>query len=318
MPKKLTTPLFIEKAKEIWGEKYDYSKAIYISGLTPLIITCPEHGDFSIKPQHHLQKSYCPECGKSERKLSMEEFNKTKILSTETWVEQATAIHGDKFDYSQTVYVNAITKLKVVCSLHGEQKMLPQTHLKGYGCSVCGKRMINISNGQGYTQEQFIERASKIGDYSFHKTNYISKREPVIITCNRHGDFTTKGELVLKGHGCPHCFIKSAGETKIAKILILKNIEYITEKRFSDLIDKSRLRFDFYLPLYNACIEFDGEQHFKKVKYFGGEKAFKDLQNKDAMKNLYCETNNIPLLRVRFDDKNVEGTIDSFLSTLQK
>ena len=66
----------------------------------------------------------------------------------------------------------------------------------------------------------------------------------------------------------------------------------------------SPLRFDFYLPEYNTVIEYDGEQHFKPVERFGGEKAFKTVQLHDNTKTKYCEDNDIRLLRISYKDKN--------------
>lgn len=318
MPKKLTTEMFIEKVRSIWGDKYDYSKTIYYKGLTDVVVGCPVHGDFKIKPQHHLQKSYCPECSKDSIREKMMTFNVTKTLSTSEWVKKAKEKHGELFDYSKTIYINARTKLIIICKQHGGQSMLPHHHIKGYGCGECGRKMINISNGNAYSQEQFIVRASKLGDYDFSETVYKNKRDKVSIICNKHGKFTTTGELILKGHGCPSCFVRSVGEKLVAKILLAQGIEYKTEKRFSDLVYKSRLRFDFYLSKYHAIIEYDGKQHFEPVKYWGGEGKFKELKIKDALKNGYCALNNIPLLRITYKDENVEEIISKFVKALKE
>lgn len=317
--KKLDTEGFVNKAIEKHGDKhYDYSRVIYKSGLVDVTVGCPIHGDFLIKPQHHLQKSYCPECSKTARTEATLKVNEDKKLSTENWILTAKEIHGDRFGYSNTVYVDARTKVKIECDIHGEQEMLPHHHIKGYGCGKCGKNMINTTNGKAFTQEEFIERVSKIGDYTFENTTYISKRKFVDVTCKQHGSFTTTGELLLKGHGCPKCFIRSKGEVIISKYLTSHNIEFIQEKKFSGCIYKSRLRFDFYLPEFNACIEFDGKQHYKEVLYFGGKNTYEELQIKDIIKNNYCILNNIPLLRIKYDDKDIEAIIEEFIKKLKK
>ena len=89
------------------------------------------------------------------------------------------------------------------------------------------------------------------------------------------------------------------------KALEIYDEEYETEHSFPDCKDKIYLRFDFYLPNYNACIEYDGKQHFKPQR-FGGmsrEKALENLktcQQHDEIKNEYCRDNGIKLLRIPY------------------
>ena len=100
-----TTEKFIEKARVIHGNKYDYSEVNYIDIFTPIKIICPEHGPFWMRPCIHLyQKAGCFECYKKSRALTQEEF-----------IERAIKIHGDKYDYSEVNYVNMYTKVKIFC-----------------------------------------------------------------------------------------------------------------------------------------------------------------------------------------------------------
>ena len=114
--------------------------------------------------------------------------------------------------------------------------------------------------------------------------------------------------------GCPICS-ESKGEREIGIILKKFNINFIQEKKFCDLKFKNCLSFDFYLPVYNVCIEFDGEQHFASYDIFGGEEAFKIIQQRDELKKLYCKKNDIRLLNISYLDKNkIEFLIKDFLS----
>lgn len=120
----LTTNQFIEKAKQIHGNKYDYSKAQYVLSAVKTCIICPMHGDFLITPNNHLRGKGCPKCvGK----------NKT----TEEFIKQCREIHGDKYDYSKVNYVNAKTKICIICPEHGEFWQTPNKHLAGEGCPQC-------------------------------------------------------------------------------------------------------------------------------------------------------------------------------------
>ena len=247
------------------------------------------------------------------RKDFMLAMNQAKRLTTEEFIKRAKQIYGDRFDYSETEYINATTKLKIICKLHGEHLLLPHHHLNGTaggGCPKCGKASINSK--RKLTQEQFLERVKNIKGLSFDKTVYVDKRKRVVVTCKIHGDYKTSAEVLLKGNGCPKCKY-SFGESQIEIILKTLGIEYEVQKSFPTLRHLRLLKFDFYLPSYNACIEFDGEQHHRPIEYWGGEKAFKELQIKDSLKDSYCKTYNMPLLRIRFDEQNVESAIKEFL-----
>ncbi len=86
--------------------------------------------------------------------------------------------------------------------------------------------------------------------------------------------------------------------------LYLKKMEikYIPQHGFDTCRYINKLSFDFYLPDYNTCIEFDGVQHFRPVKEFGGKKAFIDCQKRDECKNKWCVENNVNLIRIKYDE----------------
>lgn len=97
----------------------------------------------------------------------------------------------------------------------------------------------------------------------------------------------------------------SYGERKIIKTLNNESVEYIHQHKFDNCVDKKKLIFDFYLPEINLCIEFDGQQHFKPIEFFGGEESFLALKRRDRIKNNYCEENKIKLLRISYEDVNI-------------
>ena len=228
-----------------------------------------------------------------------------KRLSTEQWINLAKEVHGEKYDYSITMYSTAKTKLKIICPTHGEQEMLPHHHIRGYGCGKCGKEQINISNGKQLSQQQFLEKVSNLQGLDFSNSIYKNKRSNITVRCIIHGDYTTKAEMILKGCGCPKCK-SSKGEDIIETWLLKNSISYITQKTFEGCSYKRLLKFDFYLPNYNMCIEYDGEQHFRPIKYWGGLEGFKKLIIKDGLKNLYCQENNLSLLRISYKDNIIE------------
>jgi len=104
---------------------------------------------------------------------------------------------------------------------------------------------------------------------------------------------------------------ESMGESKIKQILERKSIIYEKEKVFKECKNIISLRFDFYIPSKNLCIEFDGIQHFKSFKNWGGDKTLKSTILNDSIKNNFCKENNIELLRIPYYSYNdIENILD--------
>lgn len=101
---------------------------------------------------------------------------------------------------------------------------------------------------------------------------------------------------------------KSIGERFIKDILIDNNISFVPQKRFDDCRYINTLPFDFYLPDYNVCIEYDGIQYFKSIDYFGGEGEFEQRKLNDEIKTKYCNINKIKLIRLPYTLSNNEIT----------
>lgn len=129
--------------------------------------------------------------------------------------------------------------------------------------------------------------------------------------CSYEWDLTPSH--ALSGGGCPKCS-NSYGEKSIINHLDKLNINYDFQKKFNDCKDKKPLPFDFYLPDYNKCIEYDGKQHFEPIEFFGGEKSFLITKRHDKIKDEYCENNGISLLRIPYYkyDK-IEEELNNFL-----
>ena len=121
------------------------------------------------------------------------------------------------------------------------------------------------------------------------------------IICPIHGVFEQTPNSHLRGSGCPICKT-SKGELEIQRILYNKNIKYITQYTFDNCKNKRKLPFDFYLPDYNMCIEFDGKQHYETIKYWGGEETLIKTKNNDKIKTNYCKNNNIKLIRIKYNE----------------
>jgi len=282
---KKTNEEIINIFKNIHGNKYNYSLVNYINARTKVKIICPEHGVFEQRVDHHINGIGCLRC-----------FNKHKKTTTE-FIKKSKEIHGNKYNYSLVDYKNNRTKVKIICPEHGIFEQTSINHInRKQGCPMCVGKYKNTNI--------FIKESKKInGDkYDYSLVDYKNNRTKVKIICPEHGVFEqTPNNHLTKNQGCPICS-ESHGEKEISKILDELNIKYIKQYKFDDCKDKNSLPFDFYLPEHNMCIEFDGEQHFRPIEYWGGDEKFNNIKRHDNIKNDYCIKENIELIRIKYDN----------------
>lgn len=287
--RKLTLQNFIHVANTKHNYKFDYSIVKLINSTSKVDIICSKHGIFQQTPEVHLRGSECSKCSYEKRQV----LNKS---TTKEFIERSFKIHDDLYDYSLVVYKNNKKKVDIICPLHGVFNQIPSHHLQGSGCPKCGNKV--------KSKEFFLtESKTKHGDYyNYSNVDYIDTDTKVKIECPVHGEFEQRPRHHYNGAGCPMCR-ESKGERIIRKYLKENYIQFIPQKRFKDCRDKKPLPFDFYLPDFNICIEFDGEQHFKIKEQWGGEQGLLDRQRKDKIKTEYCENNNIKLIRIKNNEK---------------
>jgi hypothetical protein len=128
------------------------------------------------------------------------------MKTTEEFIEEGTHIHGDKYTYNKTIYSGCKTILTITCINHGDFQITPTQFLIGRGCGACG--ILKRAKSNTKTTEQFVTEIKHIDTdnmYSFDKTIYTSCKNPVIITCKKHGDFELLATYMLNGQGCPDC-----------------------------------------------------------------------------------------------------------------
>jgi hypothetical protein len=283
---KKTTEEFIKEAKYIHGNKYDYSLVNYINSKTKVKIICSLHGEFEQTPDSHINsKSNCNICVNNKK------------LTTEEFIKKAKLIHGDKYDYSKSNYINDLSKIKIVCIKHGEFIVKAGNHLRGDNCSIC-------TNNKKLTTEEFIKKAKLIhGDkYDYSLVEYNTQKSKIKLICNKHGIFEQNPNNHLNNNGCPICR-ESKGEKLIREFLKNENINYIPQHRFKNCKNILPLPFDFYLPELNICVEFNGRQHYEPIKKWGGIDNLIEIKKRDKIKMEYCNMNNIPLIIIKYSDK---------------
>lgn len=176
----------------------------------------------------------------------------------------------------------------------------------GNGCPICANKLPK-------TQERYIQEVAEINPDIEVIGQYINNNTPILHRCRIDGsDFLAYPHNILNGQGCPVCK-ESRGEKDVRHYLQKHKIKFEPQYKFKDCKRKRCLPFDFYLPDYNMCIEYDGRQHFEPAECFGGVESFIETQQNDLIKNKYCEDNNIILLRIRYDE-NINNILDFHLS----
>lgn len=207
--KKINTEMFIEKARKIHGDKYDYSKVEYLNNQTLVTIICKEHGEFQQRPKDHLKGQGCPTCGHLRTAAS-------KRSNTEEFIKKFNKLTNNFYDTSKVEYINNHTKVCIICPKHGEFWATPNNLLDNRLCPKCGKEKA-IEKLKGMTTEEFIEKLKQVhGDkYIYDKVEYKGYGKKVTLTCPKHGDFEAIASNLLKGHGCAKCAFERNSQKRI-------------------------------------------------------------------------------------------------------
>lgn len=199
---KKTISQFIDDAKKIHEEIYDYSKVDYNRNKNNIIIICKIHGDFEQTPSNHLKGYGCFKCG-------IESTAKQRTKSINEFIDEANKIHKEKYDYSNVNYINARTKIKIICKTHGGFEQEPFSHLRGNGCFQCG--LLLRSSKRLKTQNDFVNESNKIHNfkYNYENTEYNGCHNKIEYTCNTHGVILQTAQSHLYGRGCHKCVGRS-------------------------------------------------------------------------------------------------------------
>ena len=373
MVRKLTQEEFINKAKSIHKDKFDYSLVKYINYKTKIVIKCNIFDIiFEQCPPDHLIYQKCSNCYKKNlhnefvKKLHnihgdkfeyLTEYtgnNNSKITfrckdcltistkfinnllngsgcktcwlmiircSQKDFINKAIKIHGNNFDYSLVEYINESTKIKIKCNICLTIfEQTPGGHIHHqHKCKQCA------INNQTKTLEQFIYDAKLIhgNKYDYSLTNYVNANTKVKIKCNKCKTIFEQKPSVHTNLtcGCPICN-NSKGEEKCLEIL--QNNKYVKEIisqfKFKECRNKLPLPFDFKVILNNEnntdfLIEYQGRQHYEETNFFTN--SLEKQQLLDEIKYNYCKTNNINLLIIKYTEyDNAERVINEYITKM--
>jgi hypothetical protein len=228
---------FIEDAKIIHGNTYDYSKTVYNGSEKNCIFICKIHGEFQQLPLNHLKGKGCKKCGYISMAKKQSKINK------ENFVEKVSQLHNHFYDYSKFKYISNRTKGIVMCPKHGEFEQTPVHHFnRKQGCPKCGDESMAQKQSEE-ARKNFKSKASKLHDnlYIYSKFEYINSSTKSIIYCTKClKEFKQTPEDHLSGSGCPNCKTKRDNNV----IYIWKAIgEFYNDKQLYKIgVTSSRLR----------------------------------------------------------------------------
>lgn len=225
-------------------------------------VTCPKHGSWYANRYWLFKGDGCPKC-------NVEKRTRAQTYTADDFIKKAIEKHGNKYDYSRVEYKGTEVPVEIICPIHGSfwQRLHAHSGSQKRGCPECWKQ--DHPSLQPKKIETFIKDARAVhGDkYNYDKVVYINNKVPVVVTCPEHGDFSVKPNNHLTGKsGCPMCST-SAPEKVIWNFLHKNNIKFIYQYK----VEYFDYRWDFYINDLNVVIEYNGEQHYKQIKYFNQE-----------------------------------------------
>lgn len=187
-----TTEDIIKEFREIHGDRYDYSKVVYVNTKTKITVICKEHGEFQCNIGDHLNGHKCPKCYFTWKR------------TTEDIIKEFREIHGDAFDYSLVDYKDSNTPVEIICNSCGYRfSQRPSKHLripKGR-CLKCKR------NPRILTDEEIINDLNIIHNnkYSYPNFKYSKTTDNILVMCPEHGEFEITYGSHKSGAGCQKC-----------------------------------------------------------------------------------------------------------------
>ena len=286
-----------EEVKDFMKSRgYKLISTKYINSKEKLKLECQKGHSFESSLDVIRGGSICKVCAienrKNKRKLSFEYFKKTFEYKGYSLISKD--------------YKNNLDKLEVVCPNNHVSFITFGNFQRGHGCKKCKDSITHNKQKNSYCKVK-----QKIEDLGFTllSTSYVNNSTKLDIKCEKGHIFKASFKAINAGNRCSICK-KSKGEEAVLNVLTSKKIKYKREFKFKDCRFKSLLPFDFYLPDYNICIEFDGRQHYEIVDKFGGFESFVDTKIRDTIKNNYCKEKGIILIRIPYwEIENIENFI---------
>lgn len=307
MPKRKTHKEFVNEIKEKYNDEYEVLGQ-YKNTHTKILIKHNKCGHcWEITPHNLLQDHGCPECGKIKQAKNLR-------TNSQTFKEKFYQIPNNKIQLLGE-YEKLNSKIKVRCSECGyEWFALPGNLLhRKSSCPKCYGHMKK-------TTEQFKKEVCKLVNTEYSVLGeYTSSKDKILMKHNIcKNEWLVEPNKFIQGRRCPVCK-ESHGETSVRDFLKKHSIKFESQYKIKECKYLSTLIFDFAIFLKNnlvALIEYQGEQHYRSVDIFGGDKEFKIRQIRDGIKREYCKKQNIILIEIPYTIKDINSFLIKELSKL--
>lgn len=276
---------------------------IYAGASIPILHKCKYCGkEWLIRPSDILKGKGCREC-------SCKRCGERLRKSHSQYVDELSEINTNIIPIED--YINTDTAILHKCKVCGHIWSIKPNHtLSGHGCPMCGFK--NNADAKRKTHDDYVKELLIINSDVEVLEEYVNYNTRILHKCKICGyEWPIDPGHTLRGQGCPICN-QSHGEREISQWLRNHLIDHIPQYKFEDCRDKLELPFDFYIPEFNICIEYDGLQHFEPIDLFGGEESLKITQQHDNIKTNYCKENQIVLIRIAYN-QNISEELNKFL-----
>ena len=264
---------FLQRVQDTWGDRWDYSKAVYRGTKAKVTIICREHGPFLQTAEGHWSGLVgCPGCS-------------SRVVTPEDFLRRAQATWGDRWDYSKTKYIKSTEKVTITCMEHGDFQQRPVHHIKGrISCPGC----------RGLLPKDRQSQADRVWDgrWDYSYTFNGGPLKTVEIVCPEHGPFTQNWADHLKGLvGCTKCSRSKTSKAEKDVYSFVQSLFPSTLHRATGILHNLRQEVDIYVPEKKVALEYNGLFWH----------SFKD-KNYHAEKTALCNEAGIRLLHVWEDD----------------
>ncbi len=285
--------------KEYEDAGYTLLSKEYVSSSEKLDIMCPNGHRIKQTWSHFYLGHRCKTCY-DESKNPKPTLNEIKDFLSKDGVS---LLGGE--------YKNAKTKFRLQCKNGHKYSRTWYSIQKNSPCPKCTRKKLGESYKKDFSEVlDYIEGKG----YEYVSGEYINGESKLDIKCPNGHIFPISWIRFKSGNRCSLCN-ESKGEVAVRIFLNKNKIKFKAQKKFSKCVDKKELPFDFYLPNYNTLIEYNGRQHYEKIDFFGGQKAFKDRKKKDRIKRKFCRDNNIKLIEIKYTQFDNIEKILKFRST---
>ena len=289
-----------------------------------IVYICPLHGERNVRADCLLIGQSCSQCATAQA-LRTRYSNDLEVRANKLYNQAK--IMCDKKGYELLSTISDITGrasyVTYNCPIHGVHQTKIVNILNGCGCPDCN--IDRFVNQMRLSVSEAKLRLQEMNANCLNIDEYINlETENLIFVCEFcQRQYTTSLLKFIRyaKHDCPICSINnmSSGELKIYNYLHDNNIKHEQQKCFCDCKDERMLPFDFYLPEYNACIEYQGQQHYTPIEVFKGESGFELRQKHDEMKRNFCIKNNIKLIEIPYwEYNNIEKILNNKLLVLHE